>query len=173
MPRLMCLGMAALAASGAGAQRGMMVAAPPSRTVSQLTGADSLTLAAAGARAALGAPTRAQCITGLQASIRGPVGEAFVNAARAQPAPQPAAGLPASTLDLVFAGLRDGDTTTVLITLSGAGAEHMWSNDLNYYFVRDSVPGGWRLVSWQLVGARDYVVIAPATQRPRCLNASH
>lgn len=82
----------------------------------------------------------------MSVSLRGPVGKAFLVAARDQARQLPAAGAQAAVQSIEFAGFRDGDTTTVLLNLSGTQGEHMWFNAMDYYFVRDSAADGWRSV---------------------------
>ena len=146
----------------------------PSQSVSTLTTADSLGLAAAGARTALDRGSSAtRCVTGVAASLPGAAGKRFLISAGQHIRTLPAARPGAPTHHVVFVGFRDGDTSAVRFTMHGSVGARMWSNDIDHYFVRDTTAGGWRFVGSGLAGASDYVLDSASRVTPVCLNGGH
>lgn len=150
-----------------------MGSVPPSQSVSTLTTADSLSLAAAGARTALDRGSNAtRCVTDVAAWLPGAAGKRFLISAgqhiRTLPASRPAAPKD----HVVLVRFRDGDTSAVRFTMHGSVGAQMWSNDIDHNFVRDTTAGGWRFVGSSLAGASDYVLNRARQTTPKCLNGS-
>jgi type V secretory pathway adhesin AidA len=158
--------------AGAQARVRPVGAVPPSRAVSTLTAADSAALVEAAARRVLDAadaPTR--CVRSVRDSVQGAAGAAFLKAAGLALSDRPSANDNASDDDIALLSLRDGDTATVILRRSGTATvpRAVFSlNVIDYYFVRDTVAGGWRYVDQRLAEAADYVVDKPSSSRVPC-----
>ena len=151
-----------------------MSAVPPVREISTLSPSDSIALVEAGARAALASSRGpAACVVGVDDSVGGTVGAAFRRAGRGAIAAMSAAADSLGVLRFALLGVRDGDTATVVLRVSGAmppPSRAFWINDIDYYFVRLEAPARWRFVDRRLVSASDYVADGDSKRQPKCLN---